>query len=173
MKNKSTLKFCTCLFVVFIYFLSIESAVSQEKNIFEISSKTEKQKKPNNKKNSKSRTEFYNLALNLGTAVYIENNLEKNVYGKGLISKVTMIDTKSFEFLKSYENKYKSAKIIIVEVNSINELKKSFDLTALTEMSHLKYVFIKCSFKCQKKDIENFVKVNPSVRVFYNAEKPS
>ena len=78
MKNKSTLKFCTCLFVVFIYFLSIESAVSQEKNIFEISSKTEKQKKPNNKKNSKSRTEFYNLALNLGTTVYIENNLEKN-----------------------------------------------------------------------------------------------
>ena len=99
--------------------------------------------------------------------------MEKNVYGKGLISKVTMIDTKSFEFLKSNENKYKSAKIIIVEVNSINELKKSFDLTALTEMSHLKYVFIKCSFKCQKKDIENFVKVNPSVRVFYNAEKPS
>ena len=173
MKNKSTLKFCTYLFVVFIYFLSIERTVAQEKNIFEISSKTEKLKKANNKKDSKSRTEFYNLAFNLGTTAYLENNFEKNLYGKGLISKITMIDTNSFEFLKSNENKYKSAEIIIIEVNSINELKKSFDLTGLTEMNHLKYVFIKCSFKCEKHNIENFVKVNPSVRVFYNAEKPS
>ena len=173
MKNNSTLKFCTSLFVVFIYFLSIGDIGAQEKNIYEISANKLKVKKANHKKHTTDRQDFYNLAFNLGTSVYLENNSEKSIYGKGVISKVNMLDTNSFELLKSNENKYKSTEIIIITVSSINELNNSFDLTGLTEMIHLKYVYIKCSFKCQKHDIENFIKVNPSVRVFYNAEKPS
>lgn len=173
MKNNSTLKFCTGLFLVFIFLFSIEGLTAQEKGIYEISSNTLTTKTASNKSSSNDRQNFYNLAFNLKTTVYLENNLEKNLYGKGAISKITMSDTNSFEFLKNNENKYKSAELISIKVSSIDELNNPIDLTMLTEMTNLKYVYIKCSFKCQKHDIENFVKVNPSVRVFYNAEKPS
>jgi hypothetical protein len=159
--------------VFFVCFISTLDIVAQEKNIYEISEKNHSVKAVSIKKKSKDREAFYNLAFNLKTTAYLENNSEKNLYGKGSIAKISMNDTKSFEFLKSNENKYKSAELIIIKVNSVNELNNSFDLTGLTKMTSLKYVYIKCSFKCKKQDIENFVKVNPSVRVFYNAEKPS
>jgi hypothetical protein len=173
MKNNSTFKFCIGLFIFFICFISAESITAQEKNIFEISKNTHTAKTVKSKKTTNDRQDFYKLAFNLATTVYIENNLEKSLYVKGPISKINMNDTSSFEFLKNNESNYKTAEIIIIKVNSINELNNSYDLTGLTEMTDLKYVYIKCSFKCQKHDIENFVKVNPYVRVFYNAEKPS
>jgi hypothetical protein len=173
MKNNSTFKFCIGLLIFFICFISAENITAQEKNIYEISINPISEKKLKSKKSSNDRQDFYNLAFNLATTVYIENNLEKNLYGKGAILKINMLDTSSFEFLKKNDSNYKTAELLIINVNSIAELNNSFDLTELTKLNHLKYVYIKCSFKCQKHDIENFVKVNPSVRVFYNAEKPS
>ena len=63
--------------------------------------------------------------------------------------------------------------IITIKVKDLNELRNNIDLTTLTALNNLKYVFIKCAFKCESKDIETFIIAHSNIRVFYNAENPS
>ena len=163
MENKPTFKLSLILVMSCLYFLSTNLLVAQDKNIFEISENT----------SSNDRTDFYNLAFNLNTTAYLKDNTVINKYGDGSVLKISMEDTKSFEVLITNQKDYNQAELIIIKVDEISKLSNSIDLTTLTETNNLKYVFIKCSFKCQLQDIQNFIKVNPNIRVFYSAQNPS
>lgn len=163
MKSISTLKVSLILIISCIYLLSTNLVVAQDKNIYEISENT----------SSNDRKDFYSLAFNLKTTVYLKNNTVINTYGNGAVLKVNMEDTNSYNVLITNQNDYDQAELITIKVDDISKLSNSIDLTTLTETNNLKYVFIKCSFKCQHQDIENFIKVNPNIRVFYNAQNPS
>lgn len=165
MKNRQTLKTSLILVISCLCILLPNFVSSQDRNIFEISENTSL--------NIDDRQDFYNLAFNLNTTVYLKGNSVQNTYGNGSIIKVTMQDTESFDLLKTNQSQYNQAELITIHVNTINELSKNIDLTSLTEMDGLKYIFIECLFKCQLQDVQNFVKANPNVRVFYIAQKPS
>lgn len=165
MKNRQTLKTSLILVISCLCILLPDFVNAQDRNIFEISGNTSL--------NIDDRQDFYNLAFNLNTTVYLKDNSVQNTYGNGSIIKVTMQDTESFDLLKTNQSQYNQAELITIHVNNFNELNKNIDLTSLTEMKGLKYIFIECLFKCQLQDVQNFVKANPNVRVFYIAQKPS
>jgi hypothetical protein len=165
MKNKSTLKLSVLLIVFCLCIVFPNLVNAQDKNIFEISENTSL--------HSNDRQEFYNLAFNLNTTIYLKDNMVKNTYGDDSFIRITMKDTESFDIIKNNQNQYKQIEIITIQVKSLNELSKTVDLTTLTEMDSLKYIFIKCYFKCQNNDIKNFIKTNPNVRIFYSAQMPS
>jgi len=165
MKNRQTLKTSLILVISCICILLPDFVNAQDRDIYEISENTSL--------NINDRQDFYNLAFNLKTTVYLKDNSVQNTYGNGSIIKVTMQDTESFDFLKTNQSQYNQAELITIHVNTINELSKNIDLTSLSEMNGLKYIFIECLFKCQLQDVQNFVKANPNVRVFYVAQKPS
>ena len=165
MKNRQALKTSLILVISCICILLPNFVNAQDRDIYEISENTSL--------NINDRQDFYNLAFNLKTTVYLKDNSVQNTYGNGSIIKVTMQDTESFDFLKTNQSQYNQAELITIHVNTINELSKNIDLTSLSEMNGLKYIFIECLFKCQLQDVQNFVKANPNVRVFYVAQKPS
>lgn len=165
MKNKPLIKTTFILVLLCLCILIPDLTHAQDKGIYEISNTTNL--------SSKDRKDFYDLAFNLKTTLYLKNNKIQSTYGDGSVVKITIQDTKSFAFLEVNQNQYKQAEIITIKVNSINELSNTIDLTTLTAINNLKYVFIKCAFNCQLKDIENFIEANPNIRVFYNAENPS
>ena len=165
MKNRQTLKTSLILVISCLCILLPDFVNAQDRDIYEISESTSL--------NINDRQDFYNLAFNLKTTVYIKDNSVQNTYGNGSIIKVTMQDTESFDLLKSNQSQYKQTELITIQANTINELSKNIDLTTLSEMKNLKYIFIKCSFKCQLPDIQNFIKANSNIRVFYYAQNPS
>lgn len=171
MINKST--YLRTFSIALICLISLTELTAQDNGIYEISKNNYSSKVSNTKGVSNERQLFYELAFNLKTTAYLENNSVKNIYGEGSVQKITLEDTKSFDILKNNATNYKDAELLIINVSSMQELKNSIDLTSVTELSNLKYVFIKCIFKCQIGDIENYIKVNPDIRVFYNAENPS
>lgn len=163
MKTKSILKLYFILTISSIFLLSSNLSLAQDRNIYEISDNP----------NQSDRADFYELAFNLKTTVYFKNNAVKSQYGEGDVVKVTLEDSNSFNILIQNQAQYSKAEIITVNVNDISELSKRIDLTALTQMTQLKYVFIKCMFKSQTQDIKDFIKVNTGIRVFFNAQNPS
>jgi len=176
MKNKSTSRFLLAAIVCFIFFMSIENLIAQEKGIYEIFNKTRLTNKIS-KSSSKSvlddRQSFYKLAFNLNTTLYLKNNQVLNSYGEGPIKKITISDLKSFDILKNNAKNYQTVELITINVKSKSELNGTIDLTGVTEMTSLKYVFIRCSFKCRTTEVENLIKASPNVRVFYYSGKPS
>lgn len=168
MKNKSSFALCCLLLALLI---SVGKINAQENNIFEINDSNSLSKSTNKKDND--RDEFYKLAFNMHTTAYLKDNTIKTIYGDGAIKKVTIQDLNSFNILTSNTSKFKDVVLINIFIKSLNELNNHKDISNLTELQKLKYVFIRCSFECNKEDIQNFIKTNPNVRVFYNADKPS
>ena len=173
MKNKSALTFYTFLFVCFLTLLTIGKASAQEHGIFELTNDDELSKVKIKKYKENSRGKFYKLSQNLHTTAYISNNTVKKIYGKGDIKKITFNDSKSFGLLNN--KKYGSVELITIKVDKASDLVNKLDLTTNNELSSLKYIFIRCNFKCKKQQIKKFIKAksNSNIRVFYRTETPS
>ena len=58
-------------------------------------------------------------------------------------------------------------------LNNSNDVNDSIDLSGSMELKKLKYVFIKCNFKCSEDQIKKFVKTNSGTRIFYSSQDPS
>jgi len=169
MKNKSALSIYTFLLVCFTFMLTVEKASAQENGIYELAnnntlSKTTV-KKPSN------RDEFYKLAQNLHTTVYINNNAISKTYGEGKVQKIILKDSKSFNLLNS--SNYNNVELITVTLKKASDLNNKLNLSANKNFGKLKYVFIKCYFKCTANQIEKFITSNSNIRIFYSTEIPS
>ena len=110
MKSISTLKVSLILIISCIYLLSTNLVVAQDKNIYEISENT----------SSNDRKDFYSLAFNLKTTVYLKNNTVINTYGNGAVLKVNMEDTNSYNVLITNQNDYDQAELITIKVDDIS-----------------------------------------------------
>lgn len=168
MKNVSALMFNIFLFVC-ISTLAISNVTAQENGIYEL--------KKNNifskasAKKSNDRQEFYKLSQRLHTTAYISNNSVRNTYGEGKIQKITFSDSRSFDLLNSKD--YSDVELITITLNNPSDLNNKLDLTSNNWLGKLKYIFIKCYFKCTANQIENFITADSNVRVFYRTETPS
>lgn len=168
MKNKSALTFYTFLIVCFISILSIGKVSAQENGIYELNNKTFSKSKVSS---SNDRVEFYNLSQNLHSTAYINNNAVSKIYGEGKIQRITLGDSKSFSLLNKAD--YDNVELITITLNSVNDLNNTLDLTSNKNLGKLKYIFIKCYFKCTASQIEKFIISNSNLRIFYKTETPS
>lgn len=173
MKNKSALTIYTLLFVCFVYLISIEKVSAQEHGIFELTSDAVFSKVITKENKKKNRDHFYNLAQKLHATAYISNNAVNNIYGKNEIKRLTFSDTKSFGLLN--KKNFNEIELITVTLKKVSDLNSVLDLANNKKLSKLKYIFVKCNFKCTKQQIKNFVKINlnSKIRIFYKTEIPS
>ncbi len=138
--------------------------MGQDRDIFEISD--------NSGFDQNDREDFYDLAFNLKTTVYLKGNKVENKYGEGDVVKISLEDINSTDILVLNQMEYKSAELITIKIKNVNELSSKIDLTELSEMTNLKFIFIKCLFKTSSQQIESFISANPNVRIFYFAQNP-
>ncbi len=173
MKNKPALTFYSFLLVCIVSILSIENATAQENGIFELTNDDELSKVKVKKYKEKNRGKFYNLTQKLHTTAYISNNTLNKVYGEEEIKKITFGDSKSFGLLN--DKKYDKVELITIKVDKVIDLNNNLDLTANDKLPSLKYIFVKCNFKCNKQQIKKFVKANKNsnIRIFYRTESSS
>jgi hypothetical protein len=170
MKNKSTLAFYTLLFSFCITLFSFSRVIAQENGIYEISgSDTQKDKN----KSNYDRTEFYELTQKLHSTFYIGENKLKNTYGNGQPIRITLDDANSFNFLTKDSSKFSEVEIITMTLNNQGDLNNKLNLSSLNNLKKLKYIYLKCDFKCTDKQIKEFIKYDSNVRVFYKIENPS
>ncbi|APY12267.1 hypothetical protein BWZ22_14005 [Seonamhaeicola sp. S2-3] len=178
MENKSTIKKYTFSLFFLVSFLSF-TAFAQENGIYEL--KSESNSTTFNKTSSKgfsvtksskssidSRSEFNNLAYKLHTTVYVENSIVKAKYGDGDVIKIILEDINSIETLSSLIAKYPKTKILIIKLNSINDLTKSYNLSTMLKSNNLRYLLIQGNFPCNESNMNNFIKTPQSIRVFYS-----
>lgn len=104
---------------------------------------------------------------------YFENSSLKSVYKSGDPVKLTFEDAQSFKLLKNPNSKNNQVELITIMLNSSKDLSNSIDLTKNTDLKKLKYIFIKCNFKCSKDQIQKFIKTNSEIRIFYSLQNPS
>ena len=111
------------------------------------------------------------LLQRLHTTAYISNNSVRNTYGDGKVQKITFSDSKSFDLLNSKD--FSDVELITITLNNTIDLNNKLDLSSNNNLGKLKYVFIKCYFKCTANQIENFITSDSNIRVFYRTESPS
>lgn len=172
MKNKSTLTFYTLLFVCCISLVFTNNAVAQENGIYELSN-SDFSKSVTKSEADSGRSEFNKLAYNLHPTIYIQNGITKTTYGQGLPVKLTLKDIKSISVLNSGNPKYNQVQLITIKLSNSSDLNTILDLSNASGLSELKYIFIKCHFKCTADQIKTFVKATPQTRIFYTSETPS
>ena len=167
MKNNATSSFHILLLVLLISLVSVAESFAQEFDIYEISTSNTSKTNIKNGKNE-NRDRFYDLALNLQPTHYIENNRLKTVYGSVDPIAMTLEDFKSFDWVKNNkESKKGSIEILIIQLENTIDLQNSIDISEDKDFKNLKYVFIKCKFNCAQNDIQNFIKVDSKVRIFF------
>jgi len=174
MRNKSTLAFYTFLFSICISFFSFSKLTAQENDIYELNGNTALAKTSSKKASQNDREDFYDLAFKLHATSYVENNsMRKSNKNVTSVSKLTFNDTKSFNILNQNNQDLNDVELITIVLKNENDLINKIDLTQTSGFGNLKYVFIKCYFKCSEQQIKGFVTSDASVRVFYKTETPS
>ncbi len=174
MENKLPLTCYTFLFVFCISILSANNANAQERGIYELVNSTSNIARSSKKATtSTDRNEFYNLAQKLHTTLYFDNNKLKNKYGNGAPVKITLENMTSFSVLNKKDANYNDVELITITLKQANNLNTPLDLSQ-TEYPKLRYIYIKCLFECNARQIEQFVKApNNEVRIFYTSIRPS
>lgn len=176
--NKSTLPFFTFLAVFNIFlFTTLSHAQDQEEyGIYESIDNNYLGKQNSSKSNKKStinsRNDFYNLSQNLHSTYYFENGTLNAKYGNGLPTKLTFEDLSSFNSLNNNDLNYANVELITIKLNDEKDLNTNIDLSSLVTLTNLKYVYIKCLFTIDSKQIKKLVKKS-NVRVFYTSLRPS
>ncbi|MFI1773632.1 hypothetical protein [Thalassobellus citreus] len=177
MINKSTLTFYTFILSICISICSISNSFSQENNIFELKthnteSKTSSKLK-SDKKDNNNREVFNNLAYNLHPSIFIENGIEKTVYGDGLPIKLIFEDVNSLKTFSLNNEKFNEVQILTIKINSLSDLSNHYDFSEKPELKNLKFIFIKSNIKCNPEQLKQFIKTNSETQVFYTINRPS
>lgn len=177
MKNKSTLTFYTFLLSISISLFSFNQIIAQEDNgIYEISNsnKSELSKGSSKKGEKNNRDGFYNLAFKLHSTSYVENNGIKSNKKSQSVSKLTFIDTKSFNILNNSNNSdFENVELITIVIRNKEDLNNKLNLNDINGFNSLKYIYVKCYFKCTEQQINEFLNSDADIRIFYKTETPS
>jgi hypothetical protein len=174
MRNKSTFAFYTFLFSLCVSLCSFNKTTAQEKGIYELSETNSLARTSSKKANLNDREDFYALALNLHATIYVENNsLRKSNKNITSASKLTFNDAKSFNILNQNNQDFSDVELITIVLNSESDLNNKINLTQANGFNSLKYVYIKCNFKCSEQQLKSFVTSDAAIRVFYKSETPS
>ncbi len=164
------------LLLIFLFLFS--SSFAQDRGIFEIGKTTNKSTSKSKSKSveKNNRDDFYELAFKLHPTIYLEKNkISKINDEKHDPVKIKLNGSDSFSKLNNLNSKANKVELIYITLNNFSELNTVLDLDSLKGFNHLKYIYIKCLFKCNSNDIKNFIKNNSSARyrIFYKIEIPS
>lgn len=171
MRNKFTSAFFTLILTCCFSLASINNVIAQENGIYELTEDNQLSKQITNKKgNTKDRKDFYNFSQKIHSTLYYENSKLKKKHGKGSPLKLTLEDANSFNSLNKIDSKYKEVRLITITLNNQSDLNKTFDLSIIKGFPKLKYIYIKCIFNCDSKQIKKLIKKsNHKVRIFYTS----
>lgn len=173
MKKNTTLSLYIFLLIFSTSLFFGNCLIAQEEEIYEVTNNDSFKNVSKSKSMSNTDREgFYELAFKMHPTHYFKNNSLKSVYNTANPAKLTFEDTKSFNLIKN-NSKFNEVELITIMLNSSNDLNNSIDLSENTELNKLKYVFIKCNFKCSEDNIKKFVNVNSKIRIFYSSQDPS
>ena len=173
MKKNTTLSLYIFLLIFFTTLFFGNPLIAQEEGIYEITNNdTFKNDAKSKSISNTGRENFYELAFKMHPTHYFKNSSLKSVYNSGDPVKLTFEDTKSFNLLKN-NAKLNEVELITIMLNNSNDVNDSIDLSGSMELKKLKYVFIKCNFKCSEDQIKKFVKTNSGTRIFYSSQDPS
>ncbi|MFD0988594.1 hypothetical protein ACFQ1R_00670 [Mariniflexile jejuense] len=173
MKNKLTIPFYSLLLSLCITLISSGKLCAQENGIYEIENNNSLSKETAKKSKGNNREDFYNLAYKLHPTSYAENKSIKKVNNSAKVSKLTFNDSNSFNVINQTNSNFNDVELITIKLNSVADLNNKLDLTDANGFNNLKYVYIKCSFKCTETQIKQFINSDSNVRVFYKIEIPS
>jgi len=168
MKKNATLSLYIFLLIFSASLLFSNPLIAQEEGIYEITNNNTFKNVAKSKSISNTgRENFYELAFKMHPTHYFKNSSLKSVYDSGDPVKLTFEDTKSFNLLKN-NAKLNEVELISIMLNNRNDVNDSIDLSGSMDLKKLKYVFIRCRFKCSENDLTKFIKADNNVRIFYS-----
>jgi len=168
MKKNATLSLYIFLLIFSASLLFSNPLIAQEEGIYEITNNNTFKNVAKSKSISNTgRENFYELAFKMHPTHYFKNSSLKSVYDSGDPVKLTFEDTKSFNLLKN-NAKLNEVELISIMLNNSNDVNDSIDLSGSMDLKKLKYVFIRCRFKCSENDLTKFIKADNNVRIFYS-----
>ena len=173
MKKNTTLSLKIFLLIFSASLFFSNNLIAQEEGIYEITNNdTFKNVTKSKGISNTDREGFYELAFKMHPTHYFKNSSLKSIYNTSDPVKLTFEDTKSFNLLKN-NAKLNEVELITIMLNNSNDLNDSIDLIGNIELNKLKYVLIKCDFKCSETQIKTFIKANSKIRIFYSTQDPS
>lgn len=141
---------------------------AQDKGIFELNN--------NANVNTSSRAQFYELAFHLYPTTYIKNGVITKVHLPNIPSKkLSITGSKGLNTLYTNSVKFSNVELLYLSIEDKNDLNTFLEVSKLSQFKTLKYIYIKCCFKCDAETIKRLVRIdtNSNVRVFYKTEIPS
>jgi hypothetical protein len=187
MKNKVMLFRSNFILFSVVLLFFINNGIAQETKIYELfetesqtTTTTQISKSTLSKSATKSNSytnnlnDFYDLNNNLKPTVYVVDNSIVKVSGKTNPLKLNSEDVTSFNVLKSGNRLYQSVELLIVNLENSRELNTPLDLASLQNFNSLKYIYIKCNFKCTVEQIKRFVlNAKPEITIYFITINPS
>ncbi|MBP0902302.1 hypothetical protein ACFSKN_01630 [Mariniflexile gromovii] len=174
MRNKSIITSCIFLFSICIFLFSYNKLSAQENGIFELNENNTFSKVTSKNTKANDRADFYDLTYKLQPTFYVNNRtIKENNNYSNKVTKLTFNDLKSFDVLYRNNSAFNDIELITITLKKVEDLNNKLDLTNIQGFGNLKFIYIKCYFKCSEQQIKDFIKSNSNVRVFYKNEIPS
>lgn len=172
MRNQPTLPFPVYLCLIFMSLIASNLTLAQD-GFYELNASSGIAESK-----SSEREKFHNLVSNLHPTAYINNGILKiggnSGYNNLPVVKLTFHDSKSFFILNQSNTQFNAVELITVKLLTETDLVNRLDLTEISGLNQLKYIYVECYFECTEPQITDFLILGrPNIRVFYKLTKPS
>lgn len=172
MRNQPTLPFPVYLCLILMSLIASNLTLAQD-GFYELNAPSIISGSKNNE-----REKFHNLVSNLHPTAYINNGAIKiggnSGYNNLPILKLTFHDSKSYFILNQSNTQFNAVELITVKLLAETDVVNRLDLTEISGLNQLKYIYVECYFECSESQITDFLILDRlNIRVFYKLTKPS
>ena len=135
----------------------------------QINKSTTKAKSGLMKKSTSNSEKFLKIVKKNEPAVYLNNNTISKVSENFEPNRLKANNVQSLEVLKRSNKLFNKVELITVNLKNEKELNTPIDLSSFKGVNKLKYIYVKCYFKCTSNQIKTFVlNANPKISIFYS-----
>ncbi|UNY98525.1 hypothetical protein MQE36_15770 [Zhouia spongiae] len=165
--------FCkyVCLMIALVGVFGVETGTAQESRIYKFERTSEARLGSASVPGEERVSE---LAFQLQPCIYIENNNIKKVSGYRRPVVIKMSNSNSYNLLASPDSRFRNVELLKIDIENRSELRNTIDMSKLTGLRGLKYLFIDCSFEVSEYDIKRYVvNPDPEIIILYGVNKKS
>lgn len=126
------------------------------------------------KKATSNSDRFLKIIKKNEPTVYLNNNVltKTSTYSEPVRLKAG--DVQSLEILKKSNKIFNKVELITINLKNEKDLNSPIDVSSINGINQLKYIYIRCYFKCTNNQIKTFVlNANPKITIFYSMVNPS
>ncbi|WP_010229356.1 hypothetical protein [Gillisia marina] len=165
-------KITLALFISLLSFCAVDAQNTTAFELDEYISQTSNNKSSLKTKSSQPlSTPLQVLAYNLVSTVVIENS-EIKVFGEQPPLKAELLYN-SFNILSTSNAQFNKVELLVIKLDSEDQLNTSLDFSKIQGFNNLKYVYFLCPFNCSKSKIENISQGMPlGTTLLYSASIP-